>query len=346
MRNTKLAAALLAALWSHLVLMPLISDADPAHFWLSDNGVATDGPAGSTSFEAEEGVVSTLYIWGRPETGKKLRNISLNLVTLQAGVDFIDGSITVYNDAGNGIQRYEYVSDSTSTPALTSEETQIDVVGGTPDVIELLQGFSLSSSSASVKGVGNQCVDSETGCVIATDGQPAWLLASVDYNVVVSGPRTDIHLQIGEHGINHETLVPGDYDLNGVVDNSDRDEVTTNFASTTNLLADGNDNGRIGAADYTIWRDNLGSVSVFEDSSLTSVRFGADAFGGDEPIYNGLTDRQTTQTNLINLDLNDDPDASITIVPPKPLQAVPEPSGLCLLLLSLCCLRTFRRQPN
>ncbi|MEO2045931.1 MAG: hypothetical protein ABGX16_05095 [Pirellulales bacterium] len=313
--------------------------AAPAHFWLSDDAVSPDGPNIATNISIEEGTVGTLYIWGRPETGKKLRNISLNLVALQAGIDFVDSSITMHNDAGGGIQRYEYVSDSTSTPALESGETLVQVSGGNADSIELLQGYSLSASAANVKGVGNQCVDAETGCVLAGDGLPAWLIATVDYNAIVGGPVTSVHLQIGEHGINHESLVSGDYDLNGVVDNDDLTEAQTNFSSTANLWPDGNGNGRVDAADYTIWQDNLGSVSAFEAASLTSVRFGADTVdGSDEPIYDASTDRDVTLAK-------DDPDAIITMF--APLQAaqavVPEPTSISLLcvfsLISLCATR-------
>ena len=37
---------------------------------------------------------------------------------------------------------------------------------------------------------------------------------------------------------------------------------TSSFGSTTNLAADGNGNGRVDAADYTLWRDNLGAGSI------------------------------------------------------------------------------------
>lgn len=326
-----------------LALMSHKSLAAPAHFWLSDEGVSPDGPNVAANISIEEGTVGTLYIWGRPESGKKLRNISLNLVALQAGIDFIDSSITMHNDAGGGIQRYEYTSDNGSSPALESEETffQVDTLGQA-DSIELLQGYSLSASAANVKGVGNQCVDAETGCVLAGDGLPAWLIATVDYNAIVGGPVTSVHLQIGEHGINHESLVSGDYDLNGVVDNDDLTEVQTNFSSTTNLWPDGNGNGRVDAADYTIWQDNLGSVSAFEAASLTSVRFGADTVdGSDEPIYDAATDRDVTLAK-------DDPDAIITMF--TPLQAaqaaVPEPTSIALICyFSLFSLSAVRRSP-
>jgi len=169
-----------------------------------------------------------------------------------------------------------------------------------------------------------------------------------------------VQLQIGEHGINHESLVSGDYDLNGVVDNDDFNEVQTNFSSTVNLWLDGSGNGRVDVADFTIWRDNLGSVSAFEVASLSSVRFGADTIDGvDEPIYDAGTDRDVTLAM-------DDPDATITIVPLPPIQAapiqaapiqaapiqaapiqaapvsVPEPTSICLLLFSVAGPGGFR----
>ena len=320
--------------------------AAPAHFWLSADAVAPAGPNVPTNISIVQGTVGSLAIWGRPETDKKLRNVSLNLVALSAGVDFVDSSITVYNDAGGGKQRYEYTSDASSSPALESEESLFEVqINGQADSIELLQGYSLSSSAANIKGVGDQCVGAETGCVIAGDGLPAWLIATVDYNAIVGGPVTEVHLQIGEHGINHESLVSGDYDLNGVVDNDDFNEVQTNFSSTVNLWLDGSGNGRVDVADFTIWRDNLGSVSAFEVASLSSVRFGADTIDGvDEPIYDAGTDRDVTLAM-------DDPDATITIVPLPPIQAapiqaapvsVPEPTSICLLLFSVAGPGGFR----
>jgi hypothetical protein len=117
--------------------------------------------------------------------------------------------------------------------------------------------------------------------------------------------------------------------------------VQSNFSSTLNLWPDGNDNGRVDAADYTIWRDHLGSVSAVEVSSLTAVRFGADTIdGADEPIYNGSTDRDVTL-------VTDDPDATITILPALPLQAdsvsVPEPSACVLLLFQVVPLLVLAR---
>ncbi len=47
----------------------------------------------------------------------------------------------------------------------------------------------------------------------------------------------------------------GDYDTNGIVNLDDYLTFTTNFGSTIELGADGNGDGIVDAADFTIWRD-------------------------------------------------------------------------------------------
>ncbi len=335
MHRSKLSVFFLVVASAILALLATRCDAAPAHFWLSSSSVAPAGPGVATNIETTQGTVGSLHIWGRSATERKLRNISLNLVALQAGIDFIDASITMHNNAGGGRSRFEYTSDASSSPALLSEESLFDVaVSGQPDAIEQLQGYSLSESNANIRGVGSQCVGGEVGCVIAGDGLPAWLVASVDYNAIVGGPVTEVYLQIGEHGINHESLVPGDYDLNGVVNDSDFAEVQDNFSSTVAEWPDGNGNGRVDAADFTISQDHFGAFSEFESASLTTVRFGPGAVD-----YNGVTDREVTL-------FGDTADATITIVPPLSAlgTAVPEPATEYILAVALAVAAGFTRR--
>ena len=49
---------------------------------------------------------------------------------------------------------------------------------------------------------------------------------------------------------------PGDYDQNGVVEQNDY-VVWSSLYGTNNASADGNGDGLVDGADYTIWRDNL-----------------------------------------------------------------------------------------
>jgi hypothetical protein len=69
---------------------------------------------------------------------------------------------------------------------------------------------------------------------------------------------------------------PGDYTLDGVVDNADYDRWTANYGGAPAMAqtaADGNGDGVVDAADYTLWRDNLsaGAVSVPEPSAMFLV---------------------------------------------------------------------------
>jgi glucose/arabinose dehydrogenase len=69
---------------------------------------------------------------------------------------------------------------------------------------------------------------------------------------------------------NTDALLPGDYDANGVVDDDDYEVFAATYGSTTDLAADGNGSGAVRAADYTIWRDNLGA-SVTNTESPSAV---------------------------------------------------------------------------
>ncbi len=55
-----------------------------------------------------------------------------------------------------------------------------------------------------------------------------------------------------------DTVIAGDYDGSGYVDQLDYSVWRQNFG-TNSPAADGNGDGRVDAADYTVWRDNLGA---------------------------------------------------------------------------------------
>jgi hypothetical protein len=314
--------------------------AEPAHFWLSASDGSPPGPE-APALEVEEESSAQIHVWGRPATDRKLRNFSLNLIALQPGINFDDNSIIVHNSVSGSLQRFEFTFDSNSVPALHSRRSKEQVIAGIPDSIEGLEAFSVTLNP-DVRGVGTTCVEAEVGCFIAGDGKPAWLIASVSYDTVLLGSVTELYLQVGEHGINHETVVPGDYDFNGVVDTVDYDSWKRNFGSNSANWADGNGNGMVDAADYTSWRNHLGYIGIVEPTSLTSIQFGVDTQSGTpEPIYNAATNREITLTG-------DDPDAVVTVIPKGSGTGaggqVPEPAALPVISAGLLLVSSGRRR--
>lgn len=304
-----------------------------AHFWLSEKGSGSSGPeAPATSLTVGETV--TYYLWGRPTDTRQFEGISLNLVASATGVDFVDGTFVFFNEINGSIDRFEYTRDSSTTPDLESDASDIEVGLGSVDAIYGINAFTLTDS-ATLRGMGPACADGETDCEIAADGAPAWRIASFDVAAISAG-SVDLYLQIGERGVLEREMAAGDYDMAGENDSADHSVWANSYGSTTVLAADGTGDGVVDAADYTVWRDHSGDASSILTLADTSVRFGVDAGAGDEPAHTNATDRE------LNLP-GDDPDVSLTIS--APAFATPEPSALVM----ACCaglISNARRRPT
>lgn len=76
--------------------------------------------------------------------------------------------------------------------------------------------------------------------------------------------------------------LPGDYDDNGLVEQTDYDLWRTTYGSTTDLRADGNNDGRVNAADYTVWRNSSDQQATAVTSS--GVSFSSNGDGAVEQV--------------------------------------------------------------
>ncbi|MCA9241572.1 MAG: hypothetical protein KDA37_15285, partial [Planctomycetales bacterium] len=69
--------------------------------------------------------------------------------------------------------------------------------------------------------------------------------------------------------ITESSRLPGDYDVDGDVDKDDYFRWVLTYGESVafdGLGADGNGDGVVNAADYTVWRDNLGSVAALSSA--------------------------------------------------------------------------------
>jgi hypothetical protein len=294
-----------------------------AHFWLSTSALATPGPSNAIVGPVL-GATTRLYVWGRPTDGRQFEAVSLNVIADGSEIDFVDGSYLFYNQADIATDRFEYVVDSTTTPTLGSEYNAFELgLGGVTDGLYGLNGFNLTATAP--RGPGPVCAAAEIGCVVAGDGDSAWLIASFEVAAIDAGVA-HLHLQIGDRGVVERTLASGDYDLLGNVDEPDYAVWAAGYGATAIHAADGNLDGVVNAADYTIWRDHVGGLSQIHSATQTTVRFGEDLAGLDEPAHNALTDRD------LNLP-GDDADATFTIA--APALSIPEPATALMVAAAL-----------
>ena len=191
------------------------TSAEPAHFWISTSPTDSTGPAAQTIKRAQ-GSTSTFYIWAQPETVdvtsmsggnpyslanqyKELQDLSLNIITNIPGLDLINSGINIYNPTLGPpyTQRFQYDYDATpagsgwTTPANTPSALTSATNGITGfDKITGLQAYSFATNTASTYAgigptclAGNQCVPTSA----LANAPPAWLLASISYQVLVPG---------------------------------------------------------------------------------------------------------------------------------------------------------------
>jgi hypothetical protein len=256
-----------------------------------------------------------MYIWAQPETGKTLRNFSLNLVTtdLASVVSFPAGlsSNVVYNGLEHQTtQRFERTYDA-HPDGLAAAIGDDGLLG-----VRSLQGFTFSTGIGTYTGIGGAvCAGGDQYCAVATNGNPAWLLGAVTTRPIVNSGSAEYFLQVGVNGMNYAgqptsqtTAVFGtDPDAAGTNYNAQSDREITKLLDTADLTiqacasdaGDHNGNCKVDAADYVAWRNNMGGFggpggytiwrSNFGDVSPMGVGTGATVASAiPEPTAAGL----------------------------------------------------------
>jgi hypothetical protein len=128
---------------------------------------------------------------------------------------------------------------------------------------------------------GSNVPSSPTGYMFSPDYGATWLdsetalstpAANVPHNIVAD--QHWVHI-IAEPGAGtyarRPVILVGDYNGDGAVDAADYVVWRDNLGSTINLIADGNNNDVVDEADYGMWRNNFGATAMSAPSASRSI---------------------------------------------------------------------------
>lgn len=167
------------------------------YFWLSKNGFPSPTGLPTLSTDVPEfynfngQTTGSIYIWGRPDSGQRLKNWSLNLVCSDPNV-LTFNSVDVFESAVTGVVRWQVVNEP---------------VGNTTAINNIL-GFTLSNGG----GVGIGTSSPGTDLYKSADNQ-SWLIAKVNYTLKQPFPgykSAQLFLQIGSYGVTNFTGTTND----------------------------------------------------------------------------------------------------------------------------------------
>lgn len=345
------------------------------NFWLSTTAdVAVGSSPGETpSIEYPRGGIGAVHIWAKPDDGKTLENFSLNLLsTSETAIEFVSAEII------NG-ERFGSVFDTNHGLDLSNQGTC--VFPAPLHGIWKLSGFSVDPSTGS--GLNSAAPGDDA---YYDEVNESWLLATIEYLAAENG-TTDLYLEIGDIGMNYEgesatdmsvrfgsladlplsnaaddrcmgsatrearieviDPMPGDFNLNGLLDADDIDLLSAEVrAETHNAYYDLISNANVDEADRVQWVEtlkgtnfgdaNLDGIVDFEDFLRLSGGYGLPLGWAD-----GDTDGDFMVSFLDFLKLSGNFRKGAVF---EAAESVPEPSGSMLHLISLCVLLAVRRR--
>lgn len=275
----------------------------PSHIWITTSSTSTTGPPTSSAEVASTDVANgssvNLNIWGQPPVGKRLTSFSFNIVCGDSSVaSFVTSSAVVHNANTSGLNRFEYVVDSTPQ-ALTP--VSIEQTSSSTARFLDLKGFTVFGSNP---GVGGANCGSNPNCV-STDSGPAWLLASLSVKAIAGAGTAEFFLQLGDIGINQSnyslpispyntdstaatTVILGAandpaYTVSNAIGSILEDSLYKLAGDTPDFVlraggsppsGDFNSDGKVDAADYVTWRNGLGSTYNQSQYTVWRSQFG------------------------------------------------------------------------
>ncbi|MCA9241338.1 MAG: PEP-CTERM sorting domain-containing protein [Planctomycetales bacterium] len=196
--------------------------------------------------------------------------------SLRLVVNTVGGGVTLVNDSGVGvaIDSYEIVSDSGSLDpsgwfSLQDQDYEGNGTPGSGDGWEIAGGTSQKQLIESYL-LGDSMIPNGASIPLgsAFDFDKLGVQQDLGFSYHVAG--VGAVLTPGE--VEFVTIaIDGDYNSNGIVDAADYTVWRDTLGSTTDLRADGNGNNQVDAGDYGYWRARYGSTAAIAAAPIAGV---------------------------------------------------------------------------
>ena len=206
----------------------------------------------------------SLGIWAIPDASETLLGVDLNLRVQEDSGNTIDfTAATVLNPPIGGGPTKRWFDDGSITGVGVDQIAANQITG--------MIGVTTTGTGTSGEGTGLDASNHSSDPAYDS-GSGAYLFATVDYTVINSSVTASLFLQIGDGGVSDanglvSSLIFGAADDPLDASSLDDRNVDSTIADATmsaggELIGDYNSDSFVDAADYTVWRDNLGGSSL------------------------------------------------------------------------------------
>ena len=193
--------------------------------WLSPVGSVGVGSSPPTNADDIPTIIhnvnqsaGTLFLWGRPASGKTLANWSFRIASTAPDVISLSQTAIEPFNPVLGATDPPLIRDLVRWEFVNEPSARVDATTGDTVLSGELQGFSISQTLRMGVGIGPDSTGISLTDPFYDADNDAWLMGQVDYTIHELVGNAELFVQIGAEGINNLGALPGQLEDSANVD--------------------------------------------------------------------------------------------------------------------------------